>query len=92
MAAADSGGAGIWEKLPADEFKKLQEYTKYTQRRLKDVVQVGWTFWILETQNHQGNSMPSKKFWVLNNSPLKLPKSNFYRSVCEISLVIRKYS
>ncbi|XP_057293512.1 diacylglycerol kinase beta-like isoform X1 [Hydractinia symbiolongicarpus] len=29
---------GIWERLPPDEFKQLQEYTKYSKRRLKDVL------------------------------------------------------
>ncbi|XP_065666268.1 diacylglycerol kinase beta isoform X4 [Hydra vulgaris] len=30
--------AGIWDRLPAHEFKQLQEYTKYSKRRLKDVL------------------------------------------------------
>jgi len=30
--------AGIWERLPPNEFKQLQEYTKYSKRRLKDVL------------------------------------------------------
>ncbi|XP_066919776.1 diacylglycerol kinase beta-like isoform X2 [Clytia hemisphaerica] len=31
--------AGIWDRLHPDEFTKLQEYTKYSKRRLKDVLQ-----------------------------------------------------